>query len=88
MIKNAFHLYIFLAGFFVIGMFKPHWPLFFIQKPSRSIIAAISLVLFMIATTMYGEGVKQKNTPEQAAQLTTHSPDTAEIPIAPEPSAH
>ena len=60
MITGAFDLGIFTLLFFVLGMFKPKWPLFFMQKPDRFMIIAITTILFMITATLYGEGLRRE----------------------------
>lgn len=70
MIIAAFNIGILTLIFFIIGMFKPNWALFFLKKPDRFLIIVISTVLFMIVATLYGEGNRQakleQKTPEQA----------------------
>jgi hypothetical protein len=43
---------------FIVGMIKPKWILLWMDNPSRMIIAAIGMVLFMIGAVLYGEGMK------------------------------
>lgn len=43
-----------------VGMIKPKWILLWMDNPSRMIIAAISMVVFMIGAVLYGEGNKEK----------------------------
>jgi len=68
MINVAFNLAIYTALFFIVGMIKPKWPLFFLKKPDRFLILAITTVLFMICATLYGEGNRQ-NKLEQEIKL-------------------
>lgn len=51
--------------FFIIGMIKPQWSLFFMDKPSRFIVLMVTTVLTMVAFTMFGEGHRQGGTPNQ-----------------------
>jgi hypothetical protein len=41
-------------------MIKPKWVLFFMKEPTRFLILSISIVAFMIAMTVYGEGHRQE----------------------------
>jgi uncharacterized membrane-anchored protein YitT (DUF2179 family) len=59
MILHAINLGILTLLFFVVGMIKPKWPLFFMEKPSRWLITIITTILFMAVMTMYGEGHRQ-----------------------------
>lgn len=60
MINTSFHLAFWTVLFFVLGMIKPKWPLFFLKEPSRFIVMVITIVLTMISITLYGEGNRQK----------------------------
>lgn len=67
MVNYSFHLAFWTILFFTIGMFKPQWPLFFLKKPNRLIIVAVTTVLVMISFTMYGEGVRREKLAEAKA---------------------
>ena len=60
MVLVSFHLFSYTLLFFVVGMIKPKWALFFMKEPTRFLISSISIVAFMIAMTVYGEGHKQE----------------------------
>lgn len=60
MVTVAFHLFSYTLLFFIVGMIKPKWALFFLKEPTRFLISSISVVAFMIAMTVYGEGHKQE----------------------------
>ncbi|WP_231383608.1 hypothetical protein [Methylobacter luteus] len=83
MIYAAFNIGILTVLFFVVGMIKPQWPLFFMKKPDRFWILIISTILFMVAMTLYGEG----NRRAQLEQPSKHSlsQDAAPVPV-PEPA--
>lgn len=70
MVNYAFDLGIWTILFFIIGMYKPQWPLFFLKKPNRFIIVVITTILVMITLTLYGEGNRRAKL-EQAAKLPT-----------------
>ena len=68
MVNYAFDLGIWTIVFFIIGMYKPQWPLFFLKKPGRFMIVVITTILVMITFTLYGEGTRRAKL-EQAAKL-------------------
>ncbi len=74
--------------FFIVGMIKPGWALFFMKKPDRFTILIISTVLFMVTFTLFGEGNRQKALEEKAAKETVSkimNPSSAPVPV-PEPA--
>lgn len=60
MITAAFNIIIYTVIFFLVGIFKPNWALFFMKKPDRFMVIVFSVVLFMIAATLFGEGERRK----------------------------
>jgi TRAP-type mannitol/chloroaromatic compound transport system permease large subunit len=68
MVNYAFDLGIWTILFFIIGMYKPQWPLFFLKKPDRFMIIVITTILVMITFTLYGEGTRRAKL-EQATKL-------------------
>jgi hypothetical protein len=79
---HAINLGILTALYFVIGMIKPKWPLFFLEKPTRWHILFSTTVFFMIVMTMYGEGVKQDNLKKKHSQpASTSAPVSAPAPV-------
>jgi hypothetical protein len=68
LITAAFHTGIWTLLFFIVGMIKPKWPLFFLKKPDRFLILIISTILFMVSATLYGEGNRQRAAEEQTAK--------------------
>lgn len=78
MIDAAFHVLVYTAIFFVLGMIKPQWPLFFLKQPSRFIIVVVSTVGLMVGATLFGEGHKQaqleKKIAEQSQQPASELP--------------
>lgn len=87
MVLHAINLGILTLLFFVIGMIKPKWALFFMDKPTRWPVVAISTVFFMITMTLYGEGkrqhdIKQKHLKQPAATAApVPTPDVAPVPV-------
>ena len=68
LINAAFQTGIWTLVFFIVGMIKPQWPLFFLKKPDRFLILIISTVLFMVTFTLFGEGNRRKAEEEKAAK--------------------
>lgn len=89
LIKIAFHTGLWTLLFFIVGMIKPKWPLFFLKKPDRFLILVISTVLFMVAATLYGEGNRQKALEEKSIKDTVSKivdPSAAPVPVPEAPS--
>lgn len=81
MIYYAFNFFILSIGIFVVGMIKPKWILFWMEKPFRMAIALIAAPLLMVSLVMYGEGNKQlQQEKEKLAKTQTITP-TAEVPV-------
>ena len=59
LIYYAFNIFILCLVIFGVGMFKPKWILFWMDKPGRMPIAFIAAILFMVAAVMFGEGNKE-----------------------------
>lgn len=60
MITAAIHIGIYTIAFFLIGMYKPQWPLFFMKQPNRIIILLVTMLSLMGSITLYGEGLRQQ----------------------------
>jgi hypothetical protein len=90
MVFYSFHLAIFTIIFFVLGMIKPKWPLFFLKEPTRFMILMITPILIMITVTLYGEGLKreqeEKALQETPAKVAKPAPVPVPVPST-EPSA-
>lgn len=54
-------------GFLIVGMIKPNWILFWMEKPVRMPIVFLSVILFMASAVMFGEANNEK-------QLLTSTP--------------
>jgi len=83
MIPGAIDLGIITILFFVLGMIKPQWPLFFMKTPSRFIIVVVTTILFMITATLYGEGLRREKMEQAAKQPISQStiPVPAPVPV-------
>jgi len=80
MITGAINLGIWTILFFIIGMYKPQWPLFFMKTPSRFIILIVTTILFMVTATLYGEGLRREKL-EKAAKQPISQSITAPVPV-------
>jgi hypothetical protein len=81
MIPGAIDLGIITILFFVLGMIKPKWPLFFMENPSRFIIVIVTTILFMITATLYGEGLRREKLENAAKKPITQSTVPAPVPV-------
>lgn len=77
MITSAIHIGIYTIAFFLIGMYKPQWPLFFIKQPNRITILLITMLSLMGSITLYGEGLRQQkiNSESISKQADTPAPN-------------
>lgn len=82
MITAAFDMALWTVLFFVVGMIKPKWPLFFLKKPDRFLIVAITTILIMITFTLWGEGKRQAKAEQDAKTAPpTVAPTPASAPV-------
>jgi uncharacterized membrane-anchored protein YitT (DUF2179 family) len=88
MILQAINLGILTVLFFVIGMIRPSWALFFLEKPTRWLVTVITTIFFMIVMTLYGEGHKQaqliekhKRKPVTAAEAPAPVAEPVPVPV-------
>jgi undecaprenyl pyrophosphate phosphatase UppP len=75
LINYGFDVLILTVVILIVGLIKPKWILFWMQRPDRFIIMVICSVMFMIGMTLFGEGNKQKQLAEQAVHAPTKSAD-------------
>lgn len=85
MIAQAISLFILSVAILAVGLFKPKWILFWVEHPSRLMITAISMVLFMSAAVMFGEGTRQKQLVMQKKVVPVSS-DKPDIPVVVKPA--
>jgi len=69
MVTAAINILIYTAIFFLIGMFKPNWALFFMKKPDRVMVIMLSAVLFMVGATLFGEGTRKNKLDEDSISV-------------------
>lgn len=86
MLLFGINLMILTALFFIAGMIKPKWPLFFLDRPTRFMILVITTILVMISITMYGEGLKERKEQRELAAKPS-APKTPAIAPVPQPIA-
>ncbi|MGB4497089.1 MAG: hypothetical protein WBI40_00185 [Methylococcaceae bacterium] len=60
MVLVSIHVLVYTALFFIIGMIKPKWALFFLKQPTRFLVSSVTLVAFMVGVTIYGAGHKEE----------------------------
>ncbi len=60
MIVYAINLFILSIVIFIVGMVKPGWIMFWMDKPSRMGVMWLAVLLFMGAAVLFGEGERQK----------------------------
>jgi hypothetical protein len=81
MIFYSFHMAAFTILFFVIGMIKPKWALFFLKEPSRFMILMITPILIMITVTLYGEGIKREKEEKALKESPAKIVEPAPVPV-------
>lgn len=67
--------------FFIVGMYKPQWPLFFLKKPDRFMIVVITTIFVMITFTLFGEGNRRAKIEKAAKQPISQSTIPALVPV-------
>ena len=87
MVNYAFDLALWTVLFFIIGMYKPQWPLFFLKKPDRFMILVITTIFIMITLTLYGEGTRRAKLEQAAKQPVTQGTVPVPVPV-PAPLPH
>ena len=81
MLNYAFDLGLWTILFFIIGMYKPQWPLFFLKKPDRFLIIVITTIFVMITLTLYGEGTRRAKLEEAAKKPISQSTVPVPVPV-------
>lgn len=67
----------------LVGLIKPKWLLFWMDKPGRLPVVAIAILLFMVGATLFGEGNRQKHQADAVQQPAALAPD--ETIVTPKP---
>lgn len=81
----SFDLAVITVVFFVLGMIKPKWPLFFLKEPTRFMILMITPILIMITVTLYGEGTRREREAKAQKESPAKIVEPAPVPV-PTPS--
>ncbi len=72
----SINLFILSIGIFIVGMYRPIFIFFWMEKPGRLAISFFSILIFMIAATMYGEAQREiQNFKQEQAQLKNKTND-------------
>ncbi len=87
MIIAAINLLILSVLIFIIGMIKPGWLLFWMDKPGRMPILWIVVFLFMVAAVLFGEGERRKKLEQTQTSAVSSTKTEAPIPevVPPKP---
>ncbi len=80
MIIWAFNLLLLAIFVFIIGMIKPQWLLFWMEKPHRFVIVGVSVMLLMAAAILFGEGNRQNEPLSEVVNASKPAPTSSEIP--------
>ncbi len=84
----SINLLVLAVGFLIIGMFKPGWILFWMEKPGRFPIVFLSTALFMAAAIMFGEANKQHHNLTTAFEMHEKATEQDSVPtVVTEPEA-
>jgi hypothetical protein len=75
----AANLGILTVIFFISGMIKPQWPMFFLEKPTRFLVSSITLIMVMVVGTLFGEGMRLTKM-EQATKISAPVSSTDAVP--------
>ncbi len=79
MITASFDLAVWTVLLFILGMINPRWPLFFLKKPTRFLVIAITMVFVMFSLTLWAEGHRREQL-EKVAQKPIN-PITSPVPV-------
>jgi len=82
MTTAAFDLALWTILFFIIGMIKPKWPLFFLKSADRIVVASITAVLVMVTVTLFTEGARRDKLAKEAVSAPAASQAAPNAPVA------
>ena len=80
MIILSINLLILSVGLLIVGLIKPGWILFWMEKPGRMPIIILSSVLFMIGVVMFTEANLENESGEKAPPATLVK-EVSETPV-------
>ncbi|MCK5829856.1 MAG: hypothetical protein KAH20_06095 [Methylococcales bacterium] len=82
MIILSINLLILSVGLLIVGLIKPGWILFWMDKPGRIPVIALASSIFMIAVVMFGEANREnKNEKAKQVQQMEKSKENADISV-------
>jgi len=81
MILFAINLGLLTILFFIVGMIKPKWSLFFLKEPSRFLVMAITMILVMISFTIYGEGIRRSKEEKEKQNPAPKTQSIVPVPV-------
>jgi ABC-type Fe3+ transport system permease subunit len=73
----SINLLVLAVGVFIVGMIKPNWLLFWMEKPTRMPIVLLSVVLFMAGAVMFGEASNAKKNEQSKPEISLKGDDKA-----------
>jgi predicted membrane channel-forming protein YqfA (hemolysin III family) len=77
----SINLFVLAIGILIVGMFKPQFILFWMEKPARVPIIILSVILFMIGATMFGQAsLDKKKEVKKPVQKTEKTIDKSNDP--------
>lgn len=86
MILFSINLALLTVLFFIVGMIKPKWALFFLKQPTRFLIMAITMISVMVTFTIYGEGVKRAKEEREAKAPVQKEQSVVPVPVPAAPA--
>lgn len=78
----SINLVVLAIGLFIVGMIKPNWILFWMEKPGRLPIVFLTSGIFMAAVIMFGEANVQKQKATASAERLKSAATENAVPIA------
>jgi hypothetical protein len=84
MVTYSFDLAMWTVLFFIVGMYRPQWPLFFLKKPDRFMIVVITTIFVMATFTLYGEGMRREKLAKEATTVVapkSTNTDSTPVPV-------
>lgn len=78
----SINLFVLAIGLLIVGMIKPQWIMFWMDKPARMPIIILSVVLFMVGAVMFGEAnlEKKKELTEKTQPMRQKKEGESEVP--------
>lgn len=86
MVLFSINLALLTVLFFIVGMIKPKWALFFLNAPSRFLIVGITTVMVMVTFTVYGEGLRREKLEKEAQNPAPKEQSLVPVPVPAAPA--